>query len=60
MLFYLFLTFYIPGISTYAVMNRTIGRRDALLSVLLSVSVALVVSGAVRVLLQAAQWAAAR
>ncbi|MFS8085489.1 MAG: nucleoside recognition domain-containing protein, partial [Acidobacteriota bacterium] len=48
----LFLTFYIPCISTFAVMNRTIGRRDALYSVLLSVSVALVVSGAVRVLLQ--------
>ena len=56
----LFLTFYIPCISTYAVMNRTIGRRDALFSVLLSVSVALVVSGAVRLLLEGAQWFASR
>ena len=52
----LFLTFYIPCISTFAVMNRTIGRREALLSVALSVGVALVVSGAVRVLLRGAQW----
>jgi ferrous iron transport protein B len=56
----LFLTFYIPCISTFAVMNKTIGRRDALFSVALSVSVALVVSGAVRVLLEGAQWVAAR
>lgn len=54
----LFLTFYIPCVSTFAVMNKTIGRRDALFSVALSVTVALVVSGAVRVLLQGAQWVA--
>jgi ferrous iron transport protein B len=52
----LFLTFYIPCISTFAVMHKTIGRRDALYSVLLSVSVALVVSGAVRALLEGARW----
>ncbi|MBL0122429.1 MAG: ferrous iron transporter B [Betaproteobacteria bacterium] len=56
----LFLTFYIPCVSTFAVMNKTIGRRDALFSVALSVSVALVVSGAVRVLLEGAQWVATR
>jgi ferrous iron transport protein B len=54
----LFLTFYIPCISTFAVMNKTLGRRDALYSVLLSVSVALIVSGAVRVVLEGAQWVA--
>ncbi len=37
-------------------LHETIGRRDALLSVLLSVSVALVVSGAVRALLQGVGW----
>ncbi|MDP1716955.1 MAG: ferrous iron transporter B, partial [Burkholderiales bacterium] len=37
----LFLTFYIPCISTFAVMLKTIGRRDALVSVTLSVGVAL-------------------
>jgi ferrous iron transport protein B len=51
-----FLTFYIPRISTFAVMHKTIGRRDALYSVLLSVGVALVVSGAVRALLEGARW----
>jgi len=47
----LFLTFYIPCVSTFAVMLKTIGRRDALFSVALSVGVALLVSGVVRVLL---------
>ena len=50
--FLLFLTFYIPCISTFAVMLKTIGRKDALVSVLLSVGVALLVSGAVRLLLE--------
>ena len=47
----LFLTFYIPCVSTFAVMLKTIGRRDALFSVALSVGVALLVSGVVRALL---------
>ncbi len=55
----LFLTFYIPCISTFAVMLKTIGRREALFSVSLSVGVALLVSGAVRVLLEGVRWAAA-
>ncbi|MGP1680069.1 MAG: nucleoside recognition domain-containing protein, partial [Burkholderiales bacterium] len=50
--FLLFLTFYIPCISTFAVMLKTIGRKEALVSVSLSVGVALLVSGAVRLLLQ--------
>lgn len=48
MTFLLFLTFYVPCISTFAVMVRTIGRREALFSVLLSVGVALLVSGLAR------------
>jgi ferrous iron transport protein B len=44
----LFITFYIPCVSTFAVMLRTIGRRDALFSVGLSVGVALLVAGALR------------
>ena len=56
----LFLTFYIPCISTFAIMLKTIGRREALFSVSLSVGVALLVSGAVRVLLQGVSWAAAQ
>ena len=50
--FLLFLTFYIPCISTFAVMLKTIGRKEALISVSLSVGVALLVSGAVRLLLE--------
>ncbi len=56
----LFLTFYIPCVSTFAVMTRTIGRREALISVALSVGVALMVSGGVRALLEVARWFAAR
>lgn len=52
MTFLLFLTFYIPCISTFAVMLKTIGRREALVSISLSVGVALLVSGAVRLLLE--------
>jgi ferrous iron transport protein B len=44
----LFITFYVPCISTFAVMFRAIGRRAALESVLLSVGVALAVSGSLR------------
>jgi ferrous iron transport protein B len=55
----LFLTFYIPCISTFAVMLKTIGRRDALLSVTLSVGVALLVSGVVRLLLEGSRLFAA-
>jgi ferrous iron transport protein B len=52
MTFLLFLTFYIPCISTFAVMLKTVGRREALISVSLSVGVALLVSGVVRLLLE--------
>ena len=50
--FLLFLTFYIPCVSTFAVMLRTIGRKQALFSVFLSVTVALLVSGFIRLLLE--------
>jgi len=53
--FLLFLTFYIPCISTFAVMLKTVGRREALISVSLSVGVALLVSGAARLLLEGAR-----
>jgi ferrous iron transport protein B len=49
--FLLFLTFYVPCLSTFAVMMRALGRRHALLSVALSVGVALVMAGCARVLL---------
>lgn len=53
--FLLFLTFYIPCVSTFAVMLKTIGKRDALVSVSLSVGVALLVAGLVRAILEVTQ-----
>ena len=54
--FLIFLTFYIPCISTFAVMLRTIGRNQALFSISLSVGVALLVSGIVRLLMEGLQY----
>jgi ferrous iron transport protein B len=50
--FLLFLTFYVPCVSTFAVMLKTIGRREALVSVSLSVGAALLVSGLARFALE--------
>jgi ferrous iron transport protein B len=50
--FLLFLTFYVPCLSTFAVMLKTLGRRRALFSVALSVGAALAISGAVRLPLE--------
>ena len=49
--FLVFLTFYVPCVSTFAVMLKTIGRRDALFSIGLSVAVALGIALLCRVLL---------
>ena len=51
--FLVFLTLYVPCISTFAVMSRTVGRRRALASVSVSVAVALAVSGVLRFALEA-------
>jgi ferrous iron transport protein B len=51
--FLIFLTFYVPCISTFAVMLRVLGRREAFFSVALSVGVALLMAGATRLLLAA-------
>jgi ferrous iron transport protein B len=48
--FLIFLTFYVPCLSTFAVMMKAVGRRQAGLSVALSVAMALVIAGAVRIL----------
>ena len=50
--FLIFLTFYIPCVSTFAVMIRFLGMRSALFSIALSVGVALLLSGVVRLLLE--------
>jgi len=49
--FLIFLTFYVPCVSTFAVMVRTLGRRRAFASVGLSVAVALILAGAARLIL---------
>jgi ferrous iron transport protein B len=54
----LFLTFYLPCISTFAVMLKSVGRRAALAAVLLSLGVALAVSGTVRFALLGVLWLA--
>lgn len=50
----LFLTFYIPCLSTFAVMLRSLGTRAALQSVGLSFAVALAIAGAARVAMRLA------
>jgi ferrous iron transport protein B len=49
--FLIFVTFYVPCVSTFAVMLRALGRRQALFSVALSIGVALVMAGVTRILL---------
>jgi Fe2+ transport system protein B len=56
MTFLIFLTFYIPCVSTFAVMLKTIGRGNAFLSISISVGVALVVSGVLRAVLEAGRY----
>jgi ferrous iron transport protein B len=48
LVFLVFLTFYIPCVSTFAVMLKTLGRREAFFSVALSMGVALGLAGATR------------
>jgi ferrous iron transport protein B len=55
--FLVFLTFYVPCVSTFAMMLKLLGRRDALYSLVLSIGVALVVAGVVRAAMTFAAWA---
>lgn len=55
--FLLFVTFYVPCLSTFAVMVGALGRRNAVLSLALSVATALVIAGAARLLLTFVAWA---
>ncbi|PIQ52326.1 MAG: nucleoside recognition domain-containing protein [Comamonadaceae bacterium CG12_big_fil_rev_8_21_14_0_65_59_15] len=50
-----FLTFYVPCVSTFAVMHKTLGSKEAWVSVLLSVGVAMLLSGVVRLVLTLGQ-----
>ncbi|MBU1237279.1 MAG: ferrous iron transporter B [Gammaproteobacteria bacterium] len=51
--FLIFLTFYVPCLSTFAVMLRALGRKEALFSIALSVGIALLSAGIIRVALSA-------
>ncbi len=46
--FLVFLTFYVPCVSTFAMMLKLLGRREAIFSLVLSVGAALVIAAAVR------------
>ena len=50
--FLVFLTFYVPCLSTFAVMIKTLGRKIAWISVMISLLSALILAGAVRMLLE--------
>jgi len=54
--FLVFLTFYVPCVSTFAMMLKLLGRRDALYSVALSIGVALAVAAVVRGALELVGW----
>lgn len=54
--FLVFLTFYLPCLSTFAVMLKLLGRREALFSTALSVSTALAIAGVTRWVLQGLAW----
>jgi ferrous iron transport protein B len=56
--FLVFLTFYVPCVSTFAMMLKLLGRRDALYSIALSIGVALVVAAAARWPLELVDWLA--
>jgi len=55
MVLLIFILLYVPCVSTFAVMLRTIGRREAMFSLLLSSGVALVVALALRIILSLSQ-----
>jgi ferrous iron transport protein B len=54
--FLVFLTFYVPCVSTFAMMLKLIGQRDAVFSLALSAAVALAVAALVRWPLEAMGW----
>ena len=54
--FLVFLTFYVPCLSTFAVMLKTLGRKEAWFSALISLLSALLMAAAARLLLELAHW----
>ena len=56
--FLIFLTFYVPCLSTFAVMLKTLGRKEAWFSVMSSLVTALLMAGAIRLLLETVRFLA--
>jgi len=56
--FLIFLTFYVPCLSTFAVMIKTLGRKEAWFSVMSSLVTALLMAGAIRLLLETIRFLA--
>lgn len=56
--FLVFLTFYLPCLSTFAVMLKTLGQKEAWFSTASSLITALLMAGAVRLVLEGARYAA--
>ncbi|MEI7432239.1 MAG: nucleoside recognition domain-containing protein, partial [Betaproteobacteria bacterium] len=54
--FLVFLTFYVPCLSTFAVMIKSLGQKEAWFSVFVSLSSALLMAGSVRLLLELTRW----
>ena len=54
--FLVFLTFYVPCVSTFAMMLKLIGRREAAFSLALSIGAALAVAALARWPLEVAGW----
>ena len=50
-----FLTFYVPCLSTFAVMIKTLGRKEALFSIFVSITSALIMAGIIRFALKLAK-----
>ena len=51
--FLVFLTFYVPCLSTFAVMQKLLGRREAWFSITLSIGAALLIAALVRLVMAA-------
>ena len=54
--FLVFLTFYVPCLSTFAVMYKSLGHKEAWFSVAISLTSAMLMAGGVRLVLELARW----
>ena len=54
--FLVFLTFYVPCLSTFAVMYKSLGHKEAWFSVAISLTSAMLMAGGIRLVLELARW----